>query len=81
VPMMEEWTGEAGIQVLDGWSFQASPPHLLFIHTNTLWAVPFRVRRVCDVRLFANIPRRAHVYFKSPQMHGETTTATEFPSH
>ena len=44
VPMLEEWQNDVGIQGLDGWTFQVSVDHLLFIRSYFIWyAVFFRV--------------------------------------
>jgi len=75
--MLDEWKGEDGIQVLDGWSFQASYPLFLIWSTADDPASTLVFVRVClfendQADALTDFYSRSRVYFKSPEMHGKT---------
>jgi hypothetical protein len=78
VPYLEQWKAEAGINVLDGWTFQASDllrqscGYSRFIHSShpSRWFI-FPLESLPNRAISIS----ASVYFKSPQMHGACVVA------
>ncbi len=81
IPMLKEWQTEAGITVIDGWTFQVRTIRRNFfsLSHDLLWIPVFSSRpsafnclRIIHLSTLSSFQLRSHVYFKSQEMHGKS---------